>query len=300
MKRIFLLLIIAQILAFASAKAQTLDEIVNKFIERNLVYGQVLDSNGIVIKDNFVDTNYVNFLEIGKTDDFLKLLKYSHPVVRTYAGWALIDKSYPKLDQIYLYLLKNDTVVSVSGMCFTLDYLISQEFYNKYRNELTFKQRDTDKMLLILDSISLFNHKPYFHIDRILGSPPAIDITNGYFTPICYALENRKYPESFLPQIEFLAFKKLNNCAIRYLSNDSLKKEKINNELFKYLEDTTFNAPTVDEYYKTVYILMQLERRNFRRIIKKLKADASWKLEKQKFQDIFSNINLEKVVENQQ
>jgi hypothetical protein len=299
MKRIFLLLVIAQTLAFASAKAQTLDEIVNKFVERNVVYGQILDSNGIAIKDKFVDTNYVNFLQIGNIDNFLKLLKHSNPIVQTYAGWALIDKSYPKLDEIYLYFLKNDTVVSVSGMCFTLDYLVSQEFYYKYRNALNLKERETDKMLQILDSISLYNYKPYFHVDRILGSSPAIDITNGYFTPICYGLENRKYSESFLPQIEFLALEKLNDCAIRYLASDSLKKEKINGELFERLENATFKAATVDEYYKTVYVLIKLERRNFRRIIKKLKADPSWKLEKKKFQDIFSNIDLEKVVENQ-
>lgn len=147
--------------------------------------------------------NYQNFLQLKKaatTEELINLTNDTNNVLACYASWALADKLYSNLSNIFTHFHKKDkTVQTFSGCTKSIDN-ISSELYHRYWNNVDDKLKATDKLLLQLDSVILYSD-------------------NSYWLLMTRAFENRVYPASYKKRIEDLAFKQGNREALSYLCN---------------------------------------------------------------------------------
>jgi hypothetical protein len=148
--------------------------------------------------------------------------------------------------------------------------MISCELYHRYWNSVSKRGMATDKMLLQMDSIILYNDSPYWLLTT-------------------RALENRVYPSSYKSRIRQLAFEKGNRDAVYYLCN-WYKADNYNDlkqALIKYLQRTDFSKTGTTDYYKTVEELLKFGGNDIEKIItQKLQKDKHWKYEEAKFRSL--------------
>ena len=253
--------------------SQTVNEIINEFISINEVQYEYIGNGSLK------SPAYQKFLLLKKTatkDKLIELTKHKNPVVRCYAGWALIDNKYSELPTVFKSFLDNDSEVTT----FTLDMKdedkISVEFYHRYWNSVEILKRSSDLLLIKLDSIALYH-------------------PNSDWLLISRALENRIYPKEYDRQIEFLAFYKCNRDALFYLSN--WYKAKYVNRLKKgftdYLQKTEFKTVGVTEYFQVVSELLKFkDERIDSLILDKLRHDKHWQFQKQRFIDLLQDYSI--------
>jgi hypothetical protein len=244
--------------------SQSVDEIVKRFIATNEVQYEHIGFGSTKSK---LYQDYLTFTKIADNNELIKLTKHNNSVVRCYAGWALIDRKYSRLDSIYQFFLNNDAEVSTYSIDIKDKDKISTEFYHRYWNSLDFKHKAADSVLFKLDSLTLYN-------------------SNSDWLLILRALENRIYPKSYSKQIEYLAFEKNNRQAIFYLSNwyKADYVEKLKPALIKYLQTTDFENVGVTQYYQVIEELLKFKDEEIERIIvEKLRKDKHWEFERQRF-----------------
>jgi hypothetical protein len=262
--KILVLFLSCTLFLFNSTTTQNLDEFVKVFVKANRVDYQHIGRGS---SESEVYKTYQKFSKTGRIDEFLKLTNHPNPVVRCYAGWALIDNSYSELNNIYLQFLKSDTTVETYSGCIVGSDPLSSEFYHKYWNSISPEMRATDQMLITLDSISLYN-------------------SNTYWLLTHRALNNRLYSASFTSQIEELAFKDMNFSAIDYFANwhKAQYKDRLKEALLTYLDKTEFKTVGTSEYYNVVEHLLSFKDAKIEdRIVEKLKKDRFWQHSKEKF-----------------
>lgn len=263
--------IVSCIFSATSLHSQTIDEIVKRFISVNEVQFEYIGFN----KSNL----YKDFLTLTQKADSNKLVEltnHKNATVRCYAGWGLIDKKYPKLDVVYQNFLNNDSDVVTVHLDIVSDDKISSNFYHRYWNSLKFKDRESNSMLIKLDSISLYN-------------------PNTDWLLVLRALENRIYSKKYNAQIEYLAFEKHNLDAIFYLSN-WFKAEYITRlkpALVEYLKKTNFKNKGVDRYYQVVNELLKFNDEAIEKIIvDKLRKDKHWEHSRQRFVELLHDYSI--------
>lgn len=247
--------------------------IVNKIVQINEVHSAHVGfsgSNG----DNF--ENYLVLKNIAQIEDLVKLTDNKNPVVACYASWALVDKSYPDLKSIFLKFLLHNRQVSTFSGCIKSRHDILGQLYHHYWNKIDNKAKATDKMLLQLDSIILYNE-------------------NSDWLLMTRALENRIYPASYKIRIENLAFKKGSREALFYLSNwyKADNYENIKKALITYFKKADFSKTGVDDYYRTLDELLKFRDSDLETIIiQKLKKDKHWKYEENRFKSLLDDYGI--------
>ena len=244
--------------------SQSVDEIVKRFVATNEVQYEYIGFGSTKSK---LYQDFLTLTKIANNNELIKLTNHSNAVVRCYAGWALIDKKYPRLESVYQSFLDNDAEVTTYSIDTKDKDYISSEFYHRYWNSIDFKDKATNSILFKLDSLTLF-------------SP------NSDWLLILRALENRIYPKTYNNQIEFLAFEKNNKDAIFYLSNwyKAEYVDKLKPALIKYLQSTDFKNVGVTPYYQVIEELLKFKDEEIEQIIVvKLRKDKHWEFERQRF-----------------
>jgi hypothetical protein len=271
MKRLIILAITLSFCRFLNS--QTVNEIINTFISTNEVQYEYIGHGSVK------SPAYQNFLLLKKTagtDKLIELTNHNNPVVRCYAGWALIDNKYSELPTVFKSFLDNDSEVTT----FTLDMKdkdkISVEFYHRYWNSVEILKRSSDLLLLKLDSIALYHPKSEWLL-------------------ILRALDNRIYPKKYDRQIEFLAFNKCNRDALFYLSNWYKAKyvDRLKKGFTDYLQKTEFKKVGVTQYFQIVSELLKFKDESIDSLIlNKLRHDKHWQFQKQRFIDLLQDYSI--------
>lgn len=252
---------------------KSVEEIVVRFIAANEVQYEHI---GMGSTQSKLYQDFLILKKIARTDELTSLSKHPDAVVRCYAGWALIDRKYSRLDNIYLSFLNRDTEIFQYSVDVVSPSTVAVEFYHRYWNSLEYKEKATDPLLLKLDSLTLYNEKAHWGL-------------------ILRAMENRVYPRSYHKQIEYLAFDKRDIHAIYYLSNWYKAEyiDRLKPALAAYLQNTDFEDVGVDYYYKIVEQLLMFRDEGIKKIvIEKLKKDKFWKHDTQHFLDLLMNYNI--------
>ncbi len=264
MKRIIkTLFLFLSLICFCSAKSQTTKDIVKRIAKINIV--EVEGAN--ISKENENYTNFRILRERATTPELVELLEHQNSVVNVYSSYSLIDRSYDEIPRIYKKFLENDKFVETQKGCNGGQDKVSSEIYHHYWNSVSYEARETDKVLNVLDSITLYSE-------------------NSDWLLILRALENRVYPKSYNKQIEFLAFEKNNRDAIFYLLNwyKAEYRNQLENALLTYLEQTKFEDVGVTQYYDTIEEIFKFRNEvNKEKIVVKLKNDEFWKIHKSLF-----------------
>lgn len=247
----YIFLLLFSIIGFS----QSVQEIVNEIEKINEYHHEYV---GFSLGENH--KNFQTLKSKASIEELVKLTEHKNPVVIAYSANALFDKKYQKADEVFAKILKNDSIVEeISGDLWS-ESRISNIVYHHYWNSVNINDRETDKMLIKLDSLSLHNDDTHWLI-------------------LLRAFNNRLYTKDYQPQIEYLAFKKLNKDAIFYLSNwyKADYKNQIEQTLLSYLERTDFQEVGVSYYYDIVAEILKFRNfKNDERIINKMKKDTFW------------------------
>lgn len=238
-----------------SVCSQSVKEIINEIEKINEYHHEYV---GFSFGENY--KNFETLKSKASIEELVKLTEHRNPVVIAYSANALFDKKYKKADEVFAKILKNDSIVEEITGCLWGEERISNIVYHHYWNSVNVNDRETDKMLIKLDSLSLYNDDTYWLIHL-------------------RAFQNRLYTKDYLPQIEYLAFEKLNKQALSYLSNwyKADYKNQTEQALLSYMEKTDFENFGAGYYYEIVEEI--LKYRNFKNekiIINKMKKDTSW------------------------
>jgi hypothetical protein len=271
MRQIFTLICLFIFSGFSYS--QSVDEIVKQFISTNEVQYEHIGFGSTKSK---LYQDYLTLTQIADNNELIKLTNHNNAIVRCYAGWALIDRKYSRLDSIYHSFLNNDAKVTTYSIDIKGNDNISSEFYHRYWNSLDFKDKAKDSVLFKLDSLTLYN-------------------ANSDWLLILRALNNRIYPKSYNKQIEFLAFEKNNRQAIFYLSNwyKADYVEKLKPTLIKYLQKTDFKNVGITPYYQVIEELLRYKDEEIEPIIvEKLRKDKHWELKRQRFINLLHDYSI--------
>ena len=85
----FLIVILLLIFSKIPLQAQNINQLIDAFIKINEVHSERINFG----QKSVIYQNYERLSQIASTEELVKLTKHPHPVVQTYAGWALLDKS---------------------------------------------------------------------------------------------------------------------------------------------------------------------------------------------------------------
>lgn len=252
---------------FLPISSQTIDKIVNDFISANEVQ---YENIGMGSQKSPLYQSFLSLKKIATNDELLQLTQHQNPIVRCYAGWALIDKKYSNLESLFENFVNNDATVLTFNIDIKNDDKISSEFYHRYWNSIDNKNKSTNPQLFKLDSIVLFNPKS----DWLL---------------VQRSLENRISPRRFNKRIEFLAFENHNIDALLYLSNwyKAEYVKKLKTGFVDYLLKTDFKKEGVSRYYSAISELLKYHDEGIERtVLNKLRQDRRWELDKTRFVDL--------------
>lgn len=266
MKALFIVQLSLFFLSITNLKAQSVNQIVKSFIKADEVHSQRIS----IGYESPVYKDFERLTEIASMEELVELTQHPKPVVQTYAGWALIAKSYEKVPEVFSYFLNHDKEVNTYVGDIKDKDNLSSEFYHRYWNSIETASREQDNTLFKMDSILLYHPNP----DWLL---------------ILRALENRIYPRKFHPRIEYLAFKKLDKNALFYFSNwyKAEYRDQLTTGLIQYLQETNFKDVGVTGYYEVIRELLQFRDDHIKAVvIEKLRVDKHWEHEKKRFIDL--------------
>ena len=216
------------ILNFTTSCGQDIDTIVCDISNKNILEHEFVGIGG------WKGTNYANFEKLYKSasiEQLLNLMKHDNPVVVCYASWALIEKKYERLPEIFTILIKDDRQVKTQSGCLLGEDSLSNTFYHRYWN--LNKKNKTDKTLFELDKIVLNQEKPEWLL-------------------LLRSLENRVYTKEYKALIYKLGFEKKYKEAIFYLCKWHRAEYNYELQLFliEALKKTKFNGRDSYTYYR--------------------------------------------------
>jgi adenylate kinase family enzyme len=217
--------------------------------------------------------NFKQLKEIATTEELVQLTDNKNATVACYASWALADNVYPGLKTIFHKFITQDKLVGTFSGCIKSQDNISSQLYNRYCTSVDDEKRQTDKILMELDSIVIYSKSPYWLL-------------------LNRALENRIYQEPYKTQISILAFDSGSKEAIQYLCKlyKAEYADKIKMALLKYLNETKFENTGTTDYYSTIEELFKFKDPKIRKaIIAKMKKDRHWEMEKERFKYILED-----------
>ncbi|TAF74424.1 MAG: hypothetical protein EAZ53_09290 [Bacteroidetes bacterium] len=259
---------------FLNGQPKKLTDIVDSIVKINELQEEHIGMEGRESE------NYKNFKllkEIASIEELMLLVENKNAVVACYASWALVEKSYPNLMEIFRKFILQDKIVQTYSGCIKSQYYISCELYFRYLNKIGDFKKSTDKILYQFDSITLFSPKPH----RML---------------INAALQNRVYQQPCVTQISKLAFEQCNKEAIFYLSkwNKEDYSKNIKDAIIQYLNQTTFKTLGTKEYYAALQELIKYKDYEVNKaIIFKMKNDRSWEKSKVGFLNLLKSNNID-------
>jgi hypothetical protein len=249
-------------------RSQNLNAIVNNIAKINEVqfYGQ-----------SGKYENFENFELLKKKSNItqlLKLIEHKNSVVACYSSFALIDKNYNQIHEIFTKLLLDNKKVTTLGGCIEAEDEISALFYEYFISLNKLSENEKNKVISKLDSISI-------HIgnsNRLINK----------------ALE-KKVNDNYNQQIKYLAYQKYNKDALFYISNWNIEtdKETLKNGWLNYIDKTEISS-YFGFYYSTIEKLLDFKDDEINaKILSKLKNNKEdWKYDKETFEKILSEHNL--------
>ena len=209
MKLVNTLFLIAILFYSCNNQNKELEKIISNLSKINEVHYENIGIGGMVSE------HYLNFeklKEIASTEIVIELTKSENNVVGCYASWALCDRKYDRIENIFEYFLKNENKINVVGGCIGGESNISDEIYYRIHDALYyFKGIGIDsvfykKKLIIIDSI-------------IIHSDPV----NSELLP--RALMNRKPKKEDYSRIRSLALENENESAIAMLARFNVEED---------------------------------------------------------------------------
>jgi hypothetical protein len=287
MKYLFLFLLFVSI-----ASAQTKQQLMDSIIAFNELHSDCVGF-GCVESNQYL--NFKKLKKKLNNRQLNKLTDHENGVLRMYAVEEAIQRKCADVPAIFLKeLQRNEEITTLSG-CIETSYRTSEIVYYNYttkvfhedeefseeylkfmanrklendeplshadsivlyKNNEDTKQPEADKVLLLLDSIILYNDK-------------AAHLLHAAFT-------NRVFPKKYLPRIEELAFTKNNLDALQHLQMHFPEYES---RLYKYWEEDFFNAPYIERkeigyYNRAIELLLECKNEKLKHIaFSKLKKD---------------------------
>ena len=147
-------------------------------IVQNIAQYNQLESENVGISGE-TTIQYRNFIKLrdnATIDELLELLKHENSVVKGYSSWALADRMYPRLVDIfdefmvngYSAKAQNGCIVSNENLAKELYYrVVNQHFHNKLSvNDSLFFQIQIQK----LDSVILYGSNDGYLVHRVLST----------------------------------------------------------------------------------------------------------------------------------
>ena len=194
-------------------------------ISKQIATYNVLESEHVGIAGETTE-QYLRFRklkEIASTEELLKLLNDTNAVVKGCASWALADRKYPNMDEIFIsFVESNESIETMHGCIVSSDNLANSFYFQVLYNE----NRQTD---------STFYAKQLYALDSLI-----INVYPDYdWLLLLRALENNNTNPNNYDAIRKLAFEKQNKYALEALGKYQ-KVEDIND--FISLEDKSFKA----------------------------------------------------------
>ncbi len=135
--------------------------------------------------------HYEKLRDSASIEELKTLLKNTNSVVKAYAGWALADRKYPFLSDIFAEFLATDEMVHYQRVCIGGDFHIASTLY--------FRIQSQGHLFEITDQDSIFFQSQIAKMDSLL-----LYSDKDVFVMI-YALENNKANPKTYDRIKKLA-----------------------------------------------------------------------------------------------
>lgn len=202
-------------------QAQALDSLIEEMASCNKVHTKRIGRFGT---KSIQYHRYERLLELATTEELIRLSKHKNNAVKSYVGWALVERNCHNIDELFKEYLKTKKKVRMQRGCNVGEESLAEILYSKYRYHLSRQVQN--------DSTLISNDLQLFKMDSaILYSKSA-----NWFL-IYRALNNRTYSKEFLPPIKEWAFKRKNLDAITYIFNHHLEgnEKSVQKALIQYL-----------------------------------------------------------------
>tara|TARA_R110002096_G_scaffold21043_8_gene68812 strand:+ start:36479 stop:37876 length:1398 start_codon:yes stop_codon:yes gene_type:complete len=219
------LVIILALFAFESSGQKIRPEI-KKLAQKIEKYNE-LESDHVgyagVTTDQY--RNFEKLRDKATYDELLQLIEYKNSVVKGYSSWALADKKYPKLVDIFTEFLRTGESATTQHGCIVSEGDLASEFYSRvfyqhFHNVLSVEDSlFFQSQIQQLDSVILYAEKDNYLLRRALNN-------------------NNGNPNNY-DRIRHLAFKKENLNAIEALA---VYQKEQDIEDFKKLKEKSFVA----------------------------------------------------------
>ncbi len=278
MKKVFIIII--AFFAFQASGQEIrpeIEELAQKIEEYN-----VLESEHVGYGGGTTD-QYRNFERLkskATLEELLLLLGNKNSVVKGYTSWALSDRKYPRLVDIFAeFLITGESATSQHGCMVSKGDLSSElyhrVFYQHYNNQLSVEDSlFFQSQIQLLDSVILYSKKDNYLLSK--------------------ALFNNKGNPANYERIRHLAFKKKKSQAIRALAFYQ-KKQDI--EGFKKLKEKSFDAIAIFPDTSFWDFLLSFNNKEISK--RYLMAISAFKTEKSKevLSALLSTLPSEKIIE---
>ena len=208
--RFLLLLLLAGISCFSQSRDAVIDSVMQKYPLSSFMRDIYLPMAQSKLMANITERLTGTDLDAMSQSDNRDWQIYAQSVgiaTGRYRADTLFQQAYTSKKDSVGYISCSYTTMPLHSFWYTLyETKLWEEAQAKYSNtdealEYNKKVNATDSQLMAMDSIILMNER------------------HPYMNSYCDVLENRKYPDTFLPRIEHLAFKENFACAIAYLQS---------------------------------------------------------------------------------
>lgn len=189
--------------------------------------------------DEQMSENYLNYLDLKKnatTNELLVLTENKNPIVACYSGWALVERDYDKLTEIFIQFKNRKQTVTVANGDVLSKESLEIPLYFRYLNSIKAKDIPKDRTLFKLDSLIIFDNSSEEFMLQM-------------------ALENREHQVSiFIEQIQNLAFQEKNLTAALFLSKlpSNQKISELHETLMQIVKNKKDYENWSDDFYPKI------------------------------------------------
>lgn len=155
--------------------------------------------------------HYEKLRDSASIEELKTLLKNKNSVVKAYSGWALADRKYPFLSDIFAEFLATDEMVHYQRVCIGGDFHIASTLY--------FRIQSQGHLFEITDQDSIFFQSQIAKMDSLL-----LYSDKDVFV-MTYALENNKANPKTYDRIKKLAEVEWNTDALLALAQYRKKED---------------------------------------------------------------------------
>ena len=109
-------------------------------------------------------------------EELLYILKNKNPVAKGYASWALADRKYPKLEDVFTEFLRTKEIVNTQNGCIGLEIDLATVFYDRVAYQRFYNKLSLDDSLFfqskiqLLDSVLLYREAPHDLLTQALSN----------------------------------------------------------------------------------------------------------------------------------